>query len=217
MATFLEMEDKIKSKPGIAKAVKGFAVIILGAAAISGAFASYQNNRAETIQECVQMTISNAQKSTNAYAETSSIVFSQTLSDSVKPIISDIASKNAEELRSFNPRGFTQEVSQAFHKKQAEKRQFELNQPSEATIKSVVSACEDSNFRDKTSQNAEKIDSALLDVSSGMSNSDLKDKHFDKSGRYGTELKIDKEAILAAKTAKENGQESNMTVKYHSF
>lgn len=218
--SLLEIEDNIRKKPGIANAVKGLAIIVLGAAAISGAFASYQSHQEATIQsvqECVQLSINNGKEAAIKYSETGAAVFSQSLSENMSPVARNLQEENSfsshrQKTMSTGGGGqvYTKEERAAISDRNHERAQFNLTNVSEKTTSTLTEACQDSSFRDNIKINTGKLERASADADAGMSKSDIDAKHYEKGGHLPEMLKVDREAI---KAARESGQTPDIQVK----
>lgn len=210
MASFLDIEDNIRQKPGLARTVKSMAVMIVAAAAIGGAFAKYDHHKTQTlqsVQECVQIAVDNSKEAALKYSETGADVFKQIVSSNMAPVSKQLASENSFSTVKSNvvfAKSFRSTLAQQFE----ENAQFNLNAMSEKDVGTIKSACESEDFRADVAKSTISLSKASADAESGLSAEQIDARTSHSPGI--SMIKIDREAI---KVSRENSDTPNLNVK----
>lgn len=198
MARFNEVEKNIQKKSGFNMAVKGLAIMVVGAAAISMGNAHF-DKKAQSVSDCVQLAIGNAQESIYQLSEHGPDVFGQTLNKSISPLVKDDLGYSYG-IKNKTHRGFNPNTIESAS--QNEDGSINITTPTAESRGIYKSACENPSFQAEMKNTSNTIKSVKTAMAEGSSNEAI-DLQYPEDSNLAT-INIDRKHIRDSQSRKED-------------
>lgn len=189
MARFNEVEKNIQKKSGFSLATKGLAIMIVGAAAISMGNAHF-DKKAQSVSDCVQLAIGNAQESIYQMGQNGPDVFGQTLNKSISPLVNDDLGYSYG-IKNKTNRGFNSNVIESASSDEADS--INITSPTKEAKSLYKNACENQKFQAEMKETSKIIKSVKTEIANGSSNESI-DSQYPQNNNLAT-IQIDRQTI----------------------